>query len=175
MKQLYDYEKAPKSSFKEPINAAKDVLDRQDISMKTGTELHFMVLEGLTSSWREFMALHQVYTIPKDMVRLILSGLGGSSADVNLMKGLTKGDIHLQIKPSDAGTPWVLAGLSEKFTNSFQAKFNRSQLDAIRTAVVGDGFTLVQGPPGTGKTTTVIGILNAIHLKVSTNSVLIPC
>ena len=27
------------------------------------------------------------------------------------------------------------------------------------------GFTLVQGPPGTGKTTTVIGLLNSIHLK----------
>lgn len=27
------------------------------------------------------------------------------------------------------------------------------------------GFTLIQGPPGTGKTTTVLGILNALHVR----------
>ena len=27
------------------------------------------------------------------------------------------------------------------------------------------GFTLVQGPPGTGKTSTILGILNAFHIR----------
>ena len=27
------------------------------------------------------------------------------------------------------------------------------------------GFTLVQGPPGTGKTATILGILNAFHIR----------
>lgn len=44
-------------------------------------------------------------------------------------------------------------------------KYNPSQLHAIHTAVDQQGFTLVQGPPGTGKTSTILGILNAIHIR----------
>ena len=49
-----------------------------------------------------------------------------------------------------------------------KSKFNQSQQASISAAAreYGDGgFTLVQGPPGTGKTTTLVALLNALHLK----------
>jgi energy-coupling factor transporter ATP-binding protein EcfA2 len=39
------------------------------------------------------------------------------------------------------------------------------QLRAVLASVSNDGFTLVQGPPGTGKTSTILGILNAFHIR----------
>lgn len=56
-------------------------------------------------------------------------------------------------------------GITPAVLQRFQATFNHSQLLSIRhSAERRSGLTLIQGPPGTGKTTTVIGILNAIHL-----------
>lgn len=49
-----------------------------------------------------------------------------------------------------------------------KSKFNQSQQAAISAAAreYGDGgFTLVQGPPGSGKSTTLVAILNALHLR----------
>jgi senataxin len=49
-----------------------------------------------------------------------------------------------------------------------KSKFNPSQQAAISAAAreYGDGgFTLVQGPPGSGKSTTLVAILNALHLR----------
>ena len=45
---------------------------------------------------------------------------------------------------------------------------NDSQLHAITAAAreYGDGgFTLIKGPPGTGKSTTLVSVLNALHLR----------
>lgn len=58
-----------------------------------------------------------------------------------------------------------MKGCTEKFMRYLRLKFNPSQLHAIHTAVDQQGFTLVQGPPGTGKTSTILGILNAIHIR----------
>lgn len=49
-----------------------------------------------------------------------------------------------------------------------KSKFNQSQQASIIAAAreYGDGgFTLVKGPPGTGKTTTLVAMLNALHLR----------
>ena len=58
-----------------------------------------------------------------------------------------------------------MKGCTEKFMRYLRLKYNPSQLHAIHTAVDQQGFTLVQGPPGTGKTSTILGILNAIHIR----------
>ena len=60
---------------------------------------------------------------------------------------------------------WKMKGCTEKFMRYLRLKYNPSQLHAIHTAVDQHGFTLVQGPPGTGKTSTILGILNAIHIR----------
>jgi hypothetical protein len=45
-------------------------------------------------------------------------------------------------------------------------RFNASQRSAIDAAVCSAGFTLIQGPPGSGKTSTILGILNTLHLTL---------
>ena len=75
------------------------------------------------------------------------------------------------LDPFRAGTssrtvwPRPPPGITNKVLEIFQGTFNEAQVLSIRTASEKrSGVTLVQGPPGTGKTTTVIGMLNAIHL-----------
>ena len=52
------------------------------------------------------------------------------------------------------------------FHGRLRSCFNHSQLLAVsKAAEKSDGFTLIQGPPGTGKTTTVVGILNTLHIR----------
>ena len=55
------------------------------------------------------------------------------------------------------------------FIDRFSKTYNESQLLAIAAASKGygsdGGVTLIKGPPGTGKTTTLVGVLNALHLR----------
>jgi hypothetical protein len=45
------------------------------------------------------------------------------------------------------------------------SRFNRNQMQALASATsTEDGFVLIKGPPGTGKTTTITGLLNALHV-----------
>jgi senataxin len=64
---------------------------------------------------------------------------------------------------------WTMRGCTDRFSRYLREKFNPSQVHAIHAAVDQQGFTLVQGPPGTGKTSTIIGILNAIHIREYNN------
>ena len=60
---------------------------------------------------------------------------------------------------------WVDLGLTLKFLTVLKRTNNHSQLHAIHSSMCNPGFTLVQGPPGTGKTSTILGILNAFHIR----------
>lgn len=55
--------------------------------------------------------------------------------------------------------------LHDEYRKYLRAKFNGPQLSAIEAAATDHGFTLIQGPPGTGKTTTLLGVLNTVHLS----------
>lgn len=60
---------------------------------------------------------------------------------------------------------WEDLGLTLKFLTILKRTNNASQLRAIHSSISNPGFTLVQGPPGTGKTSTILGILNAFHIR----------
>ena len=60
---------------------------------------------------------------------------------------------------------WEDLGLTLRFLTVLKRTNNPSQLRAIHTSVCSPGFTLIQGPPGTGKTSTILGILNAFHIR----------
>lgn len=60
---------------------------------------------------------------------------------------------------------WEDLGLTLKFLTVLKRTNNPSQLRAINTSICSPGFTLIQGPPGTGKTSTILGILNAFHIR----------
>ncbi|CAB9520022.1 Probable helicase DDB_G0274399 [Seminavis robusta] len=58
--------------------------------------------------------------------------------------------------------------LGPGFTSYAEKKFNPSQLKAIVASAheYGEGgFTLIKGPPGTGKTTTLVAVLNSLHIR----------
>ena len=58
--------------------------------------------------------------------------------------------------------------LGKGFTEFARKKFNPSQLTAISESAQGygdGGFTLIKGPPGTGKTTTLVAVLNSLHIR----------
>ena len=60
------------------------------------------------------------------------------------------------------------AALSEGFAKYVRKKFSDSQLGAVSAAASEygqGGFTLVKGPPGTGKITTLVCLLNALHIN----------
>lgn len=69
------------------------------------------------------------------------------------------------LDPSSIEQPFDAKAAALPFLEHVRSKFNPSQNEAIEAAVSStQGFTLVQGPPGTGKTSTVIGLLNGLHL-----------
>lgn len=83
-----------------------------------------------------------------------------SSSDRNLIQ-----DSHEKNSEKEELKQWEDLGLTFHFLNALKKSSNQSQLDAIRYSISTPGFTLIQGPPGTGKTTTIIGILNAFHIR----------
>lgn len=95
--------------------------------------------------------------------------LGDLGDDFDTLDEKTPLEIEaLQLPPpsTDASVKWCMEGVGEAFNNFLHAKYNYSQLQAIRTCVeTNDGFSLVQGPPGTGKTSTILGLLNAVHIR----------
>ena len=64
----------------------------------------------------------------------------------------------------------TIPGTTPAFVNYLVSKLrlNTSQMQAIEQSTQPSisGVTLIQGPPGTGKTSTLLGILNAIQLRV---------
>jgi len=93
--------------------------------------------------------------------------------EVPLSNYLLDGKVDVECGPyqstnSDPLSQADNAGLPVGFRIYVKAKMNTSQLQAITASVTeygSGGFTLIKGPPGTGKSTTLISILNALHLR----------
>mmetsp|Transcript_15732 Transcript_15732/g.23157 ORF Transcript_15732/g.23157 Transcript_15732/m.23157 type:complete len:1124 (-) Transcript_15732:204-3575(-) len=114
------------------------------------------------TSLREFTALCRIDMIP--LKRYLLGQhLEDSAANSSFGKPVAS-KTKAQLLNKMGG----VVALGKGFTKYAQKKFNPSQLEAISASAsdYGDGgFTLIKGPPGTGKTTTLVAILNSLHIR----------
>mmetsp|Transcript_14860 Transcript_14860/g.42847 ORF Transcript_14860/g.42847 Transcript_14860/m.42847 type:complete len:1072 (-) Transcript_14860:2242-5457(-) len=117
---------------------------------------------------REFNALCRVPLIP--LLKYVL----GKDLVVNEPADddeQTKQPRHPKTSKSKANMMQRMGGssaLGKGFVAYAKKKFNPSQLLAISASATeyGDGgCTLIKGPPGTGKTTTLVAVLNSLHIR----------
>jgi len=169
--------------------------------------LNYKVLGGLTSSFREFLALHEAYRMP--IIHSLLNPVASSvlleekgepsrpdtPPHVSPPRGLhipasevPLGELRTEDSPyeeksrkstslsdvedvsNEGGNGktkrWEMEGVGVAFNRHLHGRYNDSQLQAIRSAVeTPTGFCLIQGPPGTGKTSTILGLLNSVHIR----------
>lgn len=59
--------------------------------------------------------------------------------------------------------------LPPNFASFLTRTYNASQLEAVLSVLSSSAFCLIQGPPGTGKTTTLLGLVNSLHLRAYNN------
>lgn len=122
--------------------------------------MNYVIIDSLVSRWREFMALSEIVNIQlKDAIVY-------ASVEMNIRPSLPNVKNDIEISSFEIDESKEISGLPKKLRKVLNNKFNSSQLLAIRMACRDQNkITLVQGPPGTGKTTTIIGILNALHVR----------
>ena len=154
----------------------------------------FTFVDNLRSTWREFQGLHQIgcnvpilqeilgatrvmtmATTPplqpcedfcaiSSLTNEVTSSSSSSSSSTSAIESTYNAKSDKEEK-KETKSRISSVGLPPKFVKYVNTSFNTSQIEAICTSVSEQGFTLIQGPPGTGKTSTLIGILNAIHLR----------
>jgi len=121
----------------------------------------------MTSSEREFEALHAVKNIDSSLIRYILS-----PSLLGAMKEVYETERRRELWPREAS--------QEAFVKFLKSRYDHKQLEAIEMTACQLSvqspdsthsalstklpFVLIQGPPGTGKTHTVCGVLNVWHL-----------
>jgi hypothetical protein len=140
--------------------------------------LHYTILDSLVSPWREFNAIHAIQDMNlRDII--IGDGAKGCTHIEGYHGGLDLDDENgLYIPPSESSSCYQqslspLPHLPASFSKTMYGKYNSSQFSALHTVMQFSSkealpkatkITLVQGPPGTGKTSTVLGILNSLHV-----------
>lgn len=141
----------------------------QSLSEDAGNlKWYFTPLVSLTTSEREFKALHNLKSLDEGMRHVILDPSSYSPPE--------------SLVPPSLIDRFFLPG----FVHKFRPMFNDSQYSAIACVLtqmnldifprgntfplnssesgIPQPFTLIQGPPGTGKTHTIWGMLNVIYL-----------
>lgn len=130
----------------------------KDTSKLSVAEYTCKVLCGLTSSWREFLSLHEAHRMP--LLPYLLNPSASSSTATATSSALST---HPPPPPPPAALaskktetmpqqPWRMDGVGEAFNTYIQSNFNSSQRRAVSCAVERSrGFSLIQGPPGTGR------------------------
>jgi superfamily I DNA and/or RNA helicase len=136
--------------------------------------MHYTIVENIRSNWREFQAIHELDVNVPLLNEIFASNRilqMASTPDYNdsltveqIFEEEGKSLIHSY---NDIQDDKLIKqeNIPISFVKYLKEKFNPSQYYAIQMAATQQGFTLVQGPPGTGKTTTIIGILNTVHLR----------
>lgn len=148
----------------------------------TPQPLCYTEIGGVTSHFREFLALHEAHRTPilPAVLRPALSLADGGAACPSTPPHCTPkgafaraevalGEVDTEeedLLASIRDAKWEMPGVGVAFNAFMHKKFNSSQLEAIRSAVeTKKGFCLIQGPPGTGKTSTILGLLNSLHIR----------
>jgi len=168
-----------KSIERLPVKISKALWSQLSNGDKREREMVLLKLNANVTSMREYSALCQVglcplmpyllckkMTVAKDpfdaLSEVLFSGDPSKSTSTNShISGYDeKGALIKNMGGNEA--------LGDGFAKYAKKKFNPSQLGAISAAATEygqGGFTLIKGPPGTGKTTTLVALLNALHLR----------
>ena len=144
---------------------------------------------NIITSLREYAAMRRVTEYSGPLLDALLTCRtpdAAAAAAASTSQTVSSGAAASGAKPVDRADRVVYA--SEAYKHHLTASFNPSQKAAISAALKSEGvlchdcrgmvklhacvmlspwcagFTLIQGPPGTGKTSTVVGILNTLHL-----------
>lgn len=128
--------------------------------------MYYLVVGNVRSHWREYHALLELNELQTPLLPAILSASPASvTAPANEVIDLNsisnRGISHYE---QDLRK---LRGISSIYCKHLRTSCNLSQIQAITIATKEKehpGFTLIQGPPGTGKTTTIMHILNTLHI-----------
>lgn len=130
------------------------------------TEMCLWPLGSNVTALREFTALCRIESIP------LRQFLIGQDLVENKSKGSSDNKMHEKERPKSKQSMIHAMGgvtaLGKGFTQYAKNKFNPSQLEAISASAQEygqGGFTLIKGPPGTGKTTTLVAVLNSLHIR----------
>lgn len=151
-------------------------------SGKGGSNMYLLKIGCNITALREFTALSCVDSLPLKHYLLGKQIEGDDSRDNVDRKSKRRKFGNMRASKSNNGIPdprhankdsliKMMGGveaLGKGFTEYARRKFNPSQLMAISASSQGygdGGFTLIKGPPGTGKTTTLVNILNALHIR----------
>eukprot|EP01039_Chlorochromonas_danica_P005350 gene5350-5886_t len=133
-------------------------------SKATTYRLHYTIVENIRSNWREYQAVHELGTNIPLMQDILAANKAIDMAPTPPSSPQTAGNSRHHHMVIETEGPEI-TGLSANFISHLKNTFNPSQFRAISTAAASQGFTLIQGPPGTGKTSTIIGLLNALHMR----------
>ncbi|KAG7374539.1 DNA helicase [Nitzschia inconspicua] len=134
-------------------------------------EMYFLRIGSNVTALREYTALCNVDLNP--LSKFLLGKHLEESKDYSYAKKSLQSKKHIDISDPNHKSELLkkmggVEALGIGFTQYIQKKFNPSQLMAISASSQGygdGGFTLIKGPPGTGKTTTLVNILNALHIR----------
>ncbi len=134
-------------------------------------KMFILNLGGNVTSLREYTALCRVHQLPLlsyllgRKMTLAKDNMDDLSSAICLAPTINNSKSKKEAQLKSMGGK---AALGEGFMKYARKKFNSSQLGAISSAATeyGEGgFTLIKGPPGTGKTTTLVALLNALHIR----------
>lgn len=121
--------------------------------------MYFYKIGSNITALREFTALCGMETLP--LKRFLL---GQHLEEAEHRRKLSAHQSADQLLGQMGGEQALGAG----FIDYARRKFNASQLAAIAASAneYGEGgFTCIKGPPGTGKTTTLVAVLNSLHIR----------
>jgi senataxin len=132
---------------------------RSSNASPTTTNMFLVKIGSNVTALREFTALCQVDTLPVQRY-LLAEHLANAQNRRKLSRNQTTEQLLERMGGANA--------LGKGFLDYAEHKFNASQLTAIAASAheYGEGgFTLIKGPPGTGKTTTLVAVLNSLHIR----------
>jgi hypothetical protein len=164
---------------------ARDVFASEAGAGSVPTRWFVWSLPSAVTSLRELEAVFSVRDLRPQLALAILNPLPERRSVAEPPQGRREVERFIA-EPSLAQQRGRLRLLSDDFRRLYLgADFNTSQRRAIEAALsseaddaaaksalesgeiglcAGAGITLVQGPPGTGKTTTILGLINSLHL-----------